>query len=58
MTAGAPGGASVPVAADAQDAAGLCLDVRVAAPGDGDTGTEVQGTSTSLALTLTVTQTG
>lgn len=57
-TAGAPGGGTATVAADAQDAAGLCLDVRVAAPGDGDTGAGVQGTSTRLALTVTVTQQG
>jgi len=55
---GVPGGAAVAVGADAQDAAGLCVDLRVAAPLDGDPGTDVQGASAHLELAVTVTQTG
>ncbi|GAA1490744.1 SipW-dependent-type signal peptide-containing protein [Brachybacterium sacelli] len=49
-------GVSTEIGADSQDALGLCLDLRVAAPGDGDAGKDVQGTGSQVGLSVSASQ--
>ncbi|WP_221586222.1 SipW-dependent-type signal peptide-containing protein [Microbacterium sp. G2-8] len=55
-SAPAPTGATVGIGAHAQNAAGVCAEIRVAAPAHGDTGALTQRTTSHISLTVTVTQ--
>lgn len=56
LTSGTPAGSTVTVGPDGQDPVGLCLDLRVAAPGSGGGSSDVQGSSADISLAVTVTQ--